>query len=154
MSAGGVTGLIGIAGAVVGGMGSAITSWITQHVQVRSRDVQANRDRRELLYAEFIDEAARLYGDALGHERDDVENLVRLYALVGRMRLGSTPAVIEAAHNVIHAVIAIYGAPSRPLHDLPTIAASGEFEPLIAFSEACRIELVTQLSPRRTVVTR
>ena len=32
-------------------------------------------------------EASRLYGDALSHQKDDVSDLVYLYALVAKIRL-------------------------------------------------------------------
>ena len=33
---------------------------------------------REALYAEFVDEATRLYGDALGHQKDDAADLIKV----------------------------------------------------------------------------
>jgi hypothetical protein len=57
--------------------------------------------RREHLYGEFIEEAAKLFTDALAHELDDPSKFVRLYALVGRLRLFASANVIEKAEEVM-----------------------------------------------------
>ena len=81
------------------------------------------------------------FGDALTHEKDDVGDLVRLYALVGRMRLTSSRRVIAAAEGAIDAIVATYLARNRTLHEIRTIAAEGGLDPLLEFGEACRDEL-------------
>jgi hypothetical protein len=57
---------------------------------------QAQRAKRESLHGDFVAEASRLYGDALSHEKDDVTDLVPLYALVAKMRLFASRDVINA----------------------------------------------------------
>ena len=49
---------------------------------------------------ELIAEAARLLGDALTHQTDDVAPLMRIYSMVGRMRLISDRTVVDAAVRV------------------------------------------------------
>jgi len=56
-----------LGGAAIGGLTSFGSSWLTQRTQLRFTQQEAIRAKREALYAEFVDEAARLYGDALGH---------------------------------------------------------------------------------------
>ena len=60
-----------LGGAVIGGLTSFGSSWLTQRTQLRFSHDQAIRAKREALYAEFVDEASRLYGDALGQQKDD-----------------------------------------------------------------------------------
>ena len=79
--------LSGLLGATVGGMTSFGTAWLTQRSQVRSARREAEKVKREGLFGDFITEATRLYADALSHEKDDVTDLVRLYALVAKTRL-------------------------------------------------------------------
>ena len=43
--------------------------------------------RREDLYKDFIEEAAKLYADALVHEISDISKLVGLYAMINMMRV-------------------------------------------------------------------
>jgi hypothetical protein len=147
-----VPALVGLAGVAIGALSSFFTTWLTQWAQLRERRRETERDRRERLFVEFIDEASRLFGDALTHEKDDVGDLVRLYALVGRMRLTSSRRVIAAAEGAIEAIVATYLAPNRTLHEIRTIAAEGGLDPLLEFGEACRDELSSiagTIEPRR-----
>ncbi len=73
----------GLAGAAIGGFASFSTSWATQRAQIRHSHSEAERARLEALYSEFITESARLVADALSHQKDDVADMVGLYALVG-----------------------------------------------------------------------
>ena len=84
-----ISALSALGGATIGGLASFGSSWLTQRTQLRFAHHEAIKAKREALYAEFIDEAARLYGDALGHQKDEVADLVKIYALIGRIRLVS-----------------------------------------------------------------
>ena len=97
----------------------------------------------EKLYSDFIAEASRLLGDALSHQKDDVADMVGLYAMVGRMRLVSSRTVVAAADNVIAHIIETYLAPNQTLHELRTLLREGRMDFLIEFSEACRNDLTT-----------
>src|SRR3546814_14323917 len=79
--------MVGLAGDARGGFGSFMTSWLTGRAQISQKIKSEARSRREDVYTDFIKEATRLFGDALGHEREDVSDLVPLYALVAKMRL-------------------------------------------------------------------
>jgi len=68
-----------LAGAIIGGLASFGSSWLTQRTQLLFARREAIKARREALYVEFVDEAARLYGDALGHQKDDAADLVKLF---------------------------------------------------------------------------
>jgi hypothetical protein len=46
--------------------------------------------RRETLYSDFISESARLLVDAAEHSTADPQNLIPAYALLRRIRLGSS----------------------------------------------------------------
>ncbi len=137
-----ISAIAGLTGATIGGATSLATSWITQQTQSRQREREIGRARRERLFTAFIEEASRLFADAIGHEKDDVENLVRLYALVARIRLMASPEVVEAAERVGSGVIAAYQAPNRSLSELHLFAREGKMDPLLDFSEACRVELM------------
>jgi hypothetical protein len=71
----------------------------------------------EALYSDFIAEAARLFGDALTRQSDDMTAMVRLYAMVGRMRLISDRTVIDAAERVEDMLAETYLGPNRSLRE-------------------------------------
>lgn len=136
-----LTAMAGLAGAAIGGFTSFATSWLTLRTQMREKMRSTARARREKVYTDFIKEAARLFGDALGHEREDVSDLIALYALVARMRLMASAPVVEKADNVLAAIVTTYLGPNRTLHELRDFANKGGLDPLRQFSEACRTEL-------------
>src|SRR5262249_877506 len=117
------------------------TSWVTQRAQIRHTQGEAERARLEALYREFITESARLLGDALSPQKDDIADMVGLYALVGRMRLVSSPAVVAAADQIILGIIATYQGPNLALHEVHEYVQEGRMNYLVEFGEAARADL-------------
>lgn len=136
-----VSALFGIAGATVGGLTSLCTNWLTQHIQLRAASRSSASAYRMELFREFISEASRLYGDALGHQKDDVSDLVRLYALVARMRLIASADVLAAADDAMDMIIEAYLGPNMSLHEVRAFTRCGGPKFLLSFSECCRSEL-------------
>lgn len=136
-----ISALAALAGALIGGLASLGSSWLTQWVQSRARNRERDQARREALYTAFINEASRLYGDALSHEKDGVLDMVQLYAMVARMRLISSTAVVASAERTLDAVIDAYLSPNKSLQDLRLLMAEGRMNFLVDFSEAGRAEL-------------
>jgi hypothetical protein len=130
-----------LAGAAIGGLASFSTSWVTQRTQIRHAHREAERARLEALYSEFVAESARLFGDALSHQKDDVADMVGLYALIGRMRLVSSPAVVAAADQIIGGIIATYQGPNLALHEMHEFVRDGRMNFLVQFGEAARADL-------------
>ena len=97
--------------------------------------------QREALYIEFVDEAARLYGDALGHQKDEVADLVKIYALIGRIRLVSPRPVVTAAERTLDTISQTYLAPNRTLHEVMEDFHRGGSDFFAEFGEACRQDL-------------
>ena len=141
MNANLVSAATALAGALIGGLASLGSSWVTQWVQLREKGRDIRRARHEALYTDFINEASRLFGDALSHEKDDVTDLVLLYAIIARLKLIASPAVVAAAEKTLNAIIETYLAPNRTLHEVRLLASEGGMNVLSDFSEACRIEL-------------
>jgi hypothetical protein len=141
MDAAYVSALAALAGSAIGGMTSFATSWTTQHAQTRVQKLNRERDRRENLFGQFIDEASKLYADALQNERDEVSQFIGIYALINRMRLVSSSRVVDSADRVTRTIIETYRAPNRNLHELASEAALAAADPLREFAEACRDEL-------------
>jgi hypothetical protein len=141
MNAAYLTALAALAGSAVGGLTSFASAWFTQHRQARARRISQEKSRRQKLYKQFIDEASKLYADALAHDQAEVSALVSVYALISRMRVLSSPAVIERAEAVVRMIIDAYFAPNKSLPELRELMDSHSVDPLRAFSEECRAEL-------------
>lgn len=133
--------LSALAGTIVGGLSSFLSTYAVQKSQTRWQGQAADRTRREALYGEFIDETSRVFAHSMQHEMTDGSEVVRLYALVSRMRLFSDRAVVTAADGVMRAIIGNYLAPNRTFQEMQALNESDGFDPLEAFSEACRAEL-------------
>jgi hypothetical protein len=133
--------LSALGGATIGGLASFGSSWLTQRTQLRFSQHEAVKAKREALYAEFIDEASRLYGDALGHQKDDVADLVKIYALIGRIRLVSPRRVVTAAERTLDTISQTYLAPNRTLHEVMADFNRGGSDFFAEFGEACRRDL-------------
>ena len=88
----------------------------------------------------FIDEAAKSITDALTHELDDPSKLVRLYALVGKLRLFASANVVSQAEEVMQRIVETYNLPNRDFHN-PEDRRRQDADLLRAFSEACREDL-------------
>jgi len=141
MDAAYISAFAALAGTAIGGLASFATSWITQHAQTRAQRQANARDARLALFGRFLDEAAKLYGDALQNRRDEISALVGLYALTNRIRLISSPQVVECAETVLRIVVEAYLAPNITMEELRTNWIEKHVDPLRDFSEACRQEL-------------
>jgi hypothetical protein len=130
-----------LAGSATGGLTSFASTWLTLRRQGHTTRLSRDRARREKLYKQFIDEASKLYADALVHDEAEVSALVSVYALISRMRVLSSPAVIEKAEAVVRMIVDTYVAPNKTFPEVRKLMASHAIDPLRTFSEACRAEL-------------
>ncbi len=148
MDAGYVSAVAALAGSMLGGLTSIVTSWLSQHLQFRTRLHSDDLNKREELYRNFIEEASRTYADALEHNEPKVANLVALYALVSRMRFMSSPQIVDEADRVVAAIVDTYLAPNRTLRDVRESMSDRAMDPLWQFSNTCRTELRMSGAPR------
>jgi len=131
--------LAGFVGSAFGALSTIITNWAAQRRKDRVRHHSRSVSKREELYKSFIEEASRLYADALISDKSEVSKLVDMYALIGRMKILSNDEVVDAAEKAAVLIINTYVAPNRTFVDIP--AFINEMDPLRDFSEACRREL-------------
>jgi hypothetical protein len=129
-----------LAGSAIGALASFATTWLTQHAQERSQRFAQAMARREHLFGDFIEEASKLFTDALAHQLDDPSKFVRLYALVGKLRLFASANVIAKAEGVMQRIIETYNLPNRDFRN-PQDRQVEDVDVLRAFSEACREDL-------------
>jgi hypothetical protein len=133
--------LAALAGSATGGLTSLASAWLTLRRQGRATRLSRERARRQKLYKLFIDEASKLYADALVHDEAEVSALVRAYALISRMRVLSSPTVVKKAEAVVRMVVETYFAPNKTFPEVRNLMDSRTMVPLRTFSEECRTEL-------------
>ena len=133
--------LAALAGSAIGGLTSLASAWLTQHHRDRTKRLLREKTRRQELYKQFIDEASKLYADALVRDQAEVSSVVSIYALIGRMRVGSSTAVIEKAEAVVRLIIDTYFTPNKTFSEFRDLMNDNAVNPLRAFSEECRAEL-------------
>src|SRR5262245_28510983 len=133
--------LAALSGSVIGGLTSLAASWVTQNAQARTQQIVQDKGRRQELYRSFIEEASRMYGDALMTDKPAIADLVRLYAMVSRMRVTSNPPVIQSADRVMVLIMDTYFKPNRTMRELSETLRGEHLDPLRDFSDACRADL-------------
>jgi hypothetical protein len=136
-----VPALAALAGSAIGGLTSFASTWLNQVRQDRATRLSQDKARRQKLYKQFIDEASKLYADALVHERAEISALVSVYALIGRMRVLSSPVIVESAEEVVQTIVDTYFSPNKSFPELRALMGSPAIDPLRAFSERCREDL-------------
>jgi hypothetical protein len=141
MEAGYISALAALAGTAIGGLTSFVTSWMTQHAQVKAQRLANEREKRELLFGRFLEDAAKLYADALQSKRDDPTAMISIYALANRIRLISSARVVESADTLARIIMDTYLAPNLSLEEVRARWVEGNIDPLRDFGEACREEL-------------
>jgi len=136
-----------LAGSVVGGLTSGVTTWVSQRAQVRAGQLAHDKSQREELYKDFIVLASKAYGDALVSNDPQIQEIVALYAMISRMRVLSSPATVACAEKVMQVTIDTFFEPNqtmRELHELMKIERTA-IDPMKDFSEAARQELQVRL---------
>src|SRR5712675_1379660 len=106
--------LAALAGSATGGLTSFASTWLTLRRQGRASRLSRERAKRQKLYKQFIDEASKLYADALVHEK---------------------------AEAVVRMIVATYSAPNKTFPEVRKLIDSHAIDPLRNFSEACRADL-------------
>ena len=133
-------------GSIIGALGGIVTTWLTMFAQERSRRLDRTASRRESLYGEFIEEASEVFGDALTHNLEDASRLVKLYAILSKLRLFAPSAVLIIADKVVDQVLDTYQNPDVDLGTLVKTQDLRNLDVLRTFSETCRKDLVVLAS--------
>jgi hypothetical protein len=132
-----------LSGSIVGGLTSALTTWVSQRTQARAALIAREISRRDELYKDFIAAASKAYGDAVVSNEPQLSDLIALYAMVCRMRVQSAPNTVASAERVMDLTIQTYLAPNRTIEELNEVLGrdKSEIDPLKEFSEAARQDL-------------
>jgi hypothetical protein len=135
-----ISALAALTGAAVGGLTSGIATWMNHRSQVRAQWILHEKTRRQTLYRDFIEEAAKCYIDALQHDEADIPGLVGVYTKLSRMRALSSKRVVQCAEDVARKILDTYLEPDKSFVELREMAIDGTIDLLRGFSDACRDE--------------
>lgn len=141
MDAAYISALAALAGTAIGGLTSFVTSWMTQSSQATAHRLAIEREKREVLFGRFLEEAAKLYVDAMQNKADDPAAMIAIYALANRIRLISSQRVVDSADTLTRIIMDTYLAPNLTLDQVRARWIEGNVDPLRDFGEACREEL-------------
>jgi hypothetical protein len=61
MDASVISALAALAGTAVGGLTSVLANWPSHRIQVRAQRLQHEKNRRQILYRDFIEEASKCH---------------------------------------------------------------------------------------------
>jgi len=135
--------LSGLLGTLVGGSASIATTWVA-HKSVSKRElVREEMRKRETLYGEFIGECAKLLMDSFTHTLEQPETMLTVLAVINRIRLCASPAVLEQAERLVRRITEQYLSRNLTLDELRELARSKDADLLREFAETCRAELAS-----------
>jgi hypothetical protein len=135
-----ISALAAVSGTAVGAFASVVANWLNHRNQIRSQWLQHEKNRRQVLYRDFIEEASKCYIDALQHDEADISGLVGLYAKLSRMRVLSSETVVQSADTICRKILDTYLGPDKSFVELRDMANNGTIDLLQEFSIACREE--------------
>jgi hypothetical protein len=130
-----------LVGTFVGGITSIATSWLGQQRQTKEQRSARKKDELQALYKQFIQDASKLYVDALEHNTTEIPKLVDIYATLNRMRVLSSPRVVAEADKALRVIFDTYGKENQTFSGIRQSISRGFFDPLSDFSHACHEEL-------------
>jgi len=141
-------GLAAIMGALVGGLASLASTWVSERSRHKRDLLQREITRREAAYSDFIDHASKLYVTSATHKVNDddgnleseLEGAVSLYGIASRIRLFASDRVIKEAEAVLDLILVQFGAENISVEELREKKLN-ERDPLKPFSVSCRREL-------------
>ena len=135
--------LAAIVASLCGGSASVATAWVTHKTRAKREGIRAEVNKREALYGEFINECSQRVMDSLARNLDKPETLLSIYALLNRIRLCASEAVLAQAQEIVRFIMDQYFAPNVSVQEFHEHVHNDGIDPLKAFSEACRRELVS-----------
>ncbi len=137
-----LTAFSALAGSIIGGLTTGLTSLISLRSQAHAGRLASEILRRQDLFRDFIVAASRAYGDALMKDEPQIQELVSLYAMISRMRVLCSQEIVSCADRVMDNIVDTYFGPNRTVRELHDFVKSGAgINPLKEFSEAAREEL-------------
>jgi hypothetical protein len=136
-----ISAMSAVLGSLVGGSATVATTWVTQKTHSKRELLRTEIRRRETLYGEFITECSARVVDAFEHQLEKPETLLKAYALLNRIRLSASDAVLAEAEKALDFIAEQYFSPNLSVEEMRTLLRTREQDPLKPFGEAGRREL-------------
>ncbi len=134
--------LSALGGSLIGGLTSGLTTWVSQRSQARNGQRAYHLAQRMDLYRDFIATASEMYGQAVISDEPKTQDLVVLYGMISRMRVLSSPAVVDCAEKTLGTIVEAYFAPNMTVRQMRELVKNKvAVDPLREFSEVTREEL-------------
>jgi hypothetical protein len=131
-----------VLGSVVGAAATVGATWITQRTQTARSKVETALRDREALSGEFITEASRLTVEALTHQLEQPATFVKLYGILGRIRLVAPDPILASAEACSRQIVDLYAKPNMTIDQIRAAFEDGNIDPIKEFSTVCRTELL------------
>ena len=126
MNAGYISAFAALAGSLIGGLTTFAAAWVTQRQQANVQWLLQEKTRRQEL-----EEASKLYVDALIHDQAEIPPLVSLYALINKMRVVSNPRHCRTGRqgrSKIPLQVKVRFSPFRKSHKIRSLGLAGNGE--------------------------
>jgi len=130
-----------LAGSTIGGLTTLAVAWMTQHTIANAANGARERTARQDLYRQLIEEAAKLYGDAMVSNKVEIPMLVGAYALISRIRVLSSSDIVDKADAALRSIVDTYFSLNKTMAELRAEINGGKLDLLRDFSIAAREEL-------------
>lgn len=121
-----ITAMAGILGSLVGGSVTVATTWVTQRTLSKRELLRADIRRREALYGEFISECSARAVDSFEHHLEKTQTLLNAYALLNRIRLCASDAVLAEAERTLNFITEQYFSPNVSIEELRKLIRSAD----------------------------
>jgi hypothetical protein len=136
-----ISALAALSGSVLGGITPIMSNYLIQRGMTERELLSRELASRQALYSDFIQFGTKIFVSATTKELDDANELVALYALIGRIRLFASEPIIEAAEQFAAQMTLRFGEPAMTLEALRSASLTNHVDPLNVFSSRCREEL-------------
>ena len=80
--------------------------------------------------------------EALTHQLEQPATFVKLYGILGRIRIVAADPVFAAAEACCRQVIDLYAKPNMTIDQIRAAFDHGQIDPIKEFSNACRTEFL------------
>ncbi len=97
-----ISAMSAVLGSLVGGSATVATTWVTQRTLGKRELIRSEIKRREALYGEFISECSARLVESFERTLDKPGTLLQVYALLNRIRLCASDAVLTEAERTLH----------------------------------------------------
>ena len=138
-----VTALAGIVGSLCGGSASFATAWVTHKTRAKREGVRAELTSEKRFTANSSTNARRVLWIHSSEISTSRKRLLSIYALLNRIRLCASDAVLTQAVELVRFIMEQYFSPNVSIEEFHQRVHDGHIDPLKAFSEACRRELIS-----------